>query len=376
MRYLLALVLSLALTPVWADTLLCPFDVTPGPENDVLFVRTSVLNRPAILSQLRAGLSEPLWTEVEVAGVTRTTPNRLRVELPFSTLSPPLQAEILAAGCTTTLDGQANMPARSPRVINGQLDYDSIDTDRPIINPRKHGLRRQRRAAGAWPWLAQILGPHRALADPSASVLEHCNCTQDPLTGCLTTNAWGTTFIGSATATPLQADGGVCTNSTNGPGWWNNAQFGPLVEVYACWPDIGGGTANSNQLWLGIIGPGASTVDGYRVLLDNGANTLTMQRITDNTATTMGTAAAWTEADGDCFLFRRSADDTFQVEARTSAGSWAIIDTETDSTYDGTGYIGIGLCGSQNCDFENFGGGTLTGAAPSSTGGLHFFFGR
>lgn len=166
---------------------------------------------------------------------------------------------------------------------------------------------------------------------------------------------WTTGWRPSSTG--FQVDTNQCLGSAVGDNtqYWNVANFGPDVEVYATVKS--GSSANYYGLSARLVAEGTAGVDGYEVVLFN--NEVLVRRFDDNAETTLGAAFSQTFTLGDSFGMS-IIGSTITVYYKVGAGNWAALGTRSDSTYSAAGKIGMR---SENVAWDDFGGGTVVSGA-------------
>jgi hypothetical protein len=120
-----------------------------------------------------------------------------------------------------------------------------------------------------------------------------------------------------------------------------------------------------------------SVLDGY--LLDladrggSGSDEFEIERLDNGSATVLGaTVSGLTLASGDQFGIE-IIGSTIKGYYKVGAGAWTEKISRTDSTHSGAGAIGM-LCEGDNTDLDNFGGGTVVGAAAASPGMYYQYY--
>ena len=199
---------------------------------------------------------------------------------------------------------------------------------------------------------------------PSTSVLDDFTHTDNPLSD----NAnWGGAF--DASTTDLRASSGNFVDTDGTPACstsiYTASTFGPDMEAYAT---HGADAGSENKLFVRIQSPGSSAVDGYMAEMSCGSDVIKVHRIDNGAETQLGSNISQVCAANDKWLLRIEGD-TLTVDY-DSGGGWTELATRTDSTYTGTGSIGIGACtSSQETDF---GGGTVSAASSRRRMGQRF----
>ena len=161
-----------------------------------------------------------------------------------------------------------------------------------------------------------------------------------------------------------------------GGDYYNVATYGPDGEVHCTINAIDDADGSAYLLGLRITTPGNSTTDAYRIVLTNMASDHTVQiQRGDNTVwTQLGasiTSDTFVVGDG-LGLEAKTAGSTIKAYRRSS-GTWSEIGSRTDATYEGAGYVGLGMYreGSVRLLVDDFGGGTVVagGVTYNKTGG-------
>lgn len=181
------------------------------------------------------------------------------------------------------------------------------------------------------------------MAFPTTSVLDTFSGTL----GGWTTPAYGDVAfsIVSGQVTP--------SSNTWGGGVWTTT-VGPDCEVFVDIPTLGLSTKEISLRWRG---DSASAYNGYSLRYTvGGSPELTMFKSVAGAATGLGNITQAMSA-GDS-LGVSMIDTAITVYYKASGGSWASIGSATDSTFTGSGYIGLEILGNL-WKLDNFGGGTL-----------------
>src|SRR3990167_6494351 len=161
-----------------------------------------------------------------------------------------------------------------------------------------------------------------------------------------------------------------------GGDYYNVATYGPDGEVHCTINAIDDADGSAYLLGLRITTPGNSTTDAYRIVLTNMASDHTVQiQRGDNTVwTQLGasiTSDTFVVGDG-LGLEAKTAGSTIKAYRRSS-GTWSEIGSRTDATYEGAGYVGLGMYreGSVRLLVDDFGGGAVVagGVTYNKTGG-------
>lgn len=182
---------------------------------------------------------------------------------------------------------------------------------------------------------------------PCSAILDNFNrANGGPPPSASWTTAWrpSTTGFTVDTNTIVGSTGG--DNST----YWNTT-FGPDVEVYVTMTDSTSGSYRG--LAARLVSEGTSGVDGYEIVAFG--NEIFVQRVDDNSNTTLGTVISQTYTIGDS-MGMSIIGSTITVYYKVGAGAWTSLGTRTDSTYSAAGKIGLR---SENIHWDDFGGGTM-----------------
>ena len=117
--------------------------------------------------------------------------------------------------------------------------------------------------------------------------------------------------------------------------------------------------AGVHRLVVGVQGAGTASAQGYACSYN--AGTLAVQRFSGGTGTTIGAVASATLPNGQQFACRRAGNMLYINW--TVGGVWQTPTARgPDGTYAGPGRLGIGQ-DTATARTDNFGGGTLPGAA-------------
>lgn len=133
---------------------------------------------------------------------------------------------------------------------------------------------------------------------------------------------------------------------------WAASVFGPNSEAYFTFESNGG----YKGVILRLVNANTTSASGYMVLFDNN-----FYRIDNNVATSIGTysgAAAWNTG---VKLGASIVGSTLTAYQDTGGGFAALTGTVTDATYSAAGGIGFYL--TTTSPLDDFGGGTVGGAA-------------
>jgi hypothetical protein len=179
-----------------------------------------------------------------------------------------------------------------------------------------------------------------------------------PMTGWTTGLRGGTNGLKIVTN---QCQGAVAAAANDG--YWNAQQYGPDCEVYCTLVTLPT-SGDELELWARVQNPGTSVV-GYLVrFIRNTPGNLTRIQIyrSDNNVQTqlgveVGTAPVM--APGDKFGLQ-IVGGALNVYMNRGAG-WVLQRSETDTTYQGSGYLGLRFFNSSTATVDDFGGGGLSG---------------
>ena len=162
------------------------------------------------------------------------------------------------------------------------------------------------------------------------------------------------TDIENVGALGLKVVSNACTDNAGSfsDGWWNASQFGPDSEVYATLA-----TVAYTRLNMRIQSPGTSGCDGYYLDYNPGSSFVKLFRIDNAVETQLGATEVFTVSNGES-LGAEAIGST--LTAYRKSGSWASLFFRTDSTYGGSGYLG--LTGQNSVVYDDFGGGTVVAA--------------
>lgn len=190
------------------------------------------------------------------------------------------------------------------------------------------------------------------MAFPTTSVLDNFNRAD----GALGSN-WSTPTF----AAGFNISSNVAFGSTTGNiQYWNVATYGPDFEIYADIPNLPGSGQQCGLTGGVLQQTSAITLDGYAVAYTHGSpGTLAIQRITNGVVAATVASSSQTLSAGDQIGLSRVGTTL------TSYINGTQIDTGTDSTHTGAGYLLMFSTNTTN-SFDDFGGGTLSGAAATS----------
>jgi hypothetical protein len=146
---------------------------------------------------------------------------------------------------------------------------------------------------------------------------------------------------------------GVTSGASDNVASWNTV-YGPNMQAYATLAALNG----SNSYWAKVIVRGDfSSGNSYQVAVRNWTSAnLTIERSDGGTPTVLATFDIAQPVVGDSFGAAISGS-VITAWYKTAAGSWTSIGTTTDSTYSGTGKIGLDLMNSEWA-ITGFGGGS------------------
>lgn len=359
-KYVIAFLLAWT-TFAHAELLVCPYDVENiGNE----WLRRLPLNQLA--SDIRRQIpGDRPWrysgtlSELEVAG------NRALLHLDLGRLDATTRNAVLTtARCEiVTNEAAVKRPARAPRLVGGVVTFDDNDAQRPVINPTQFGLPRPRRASIDVPsFFTWLFSPRAAFAQIVNGVLDDFNrAAEDPLSG---GGNWGSRIDSDSDADEMRLTTNVVTRGTSGvsTSYWAAATF---TDPEVFFSPTGGTTQRSN-LHIVYAGPNTTTPDGYRafVIKSAGDDSWQLHRIDDGVATELGTAQTSEHTDGTPARMQHVSGVIVVQNCPTTCTT---IRTESDATYSGAAWIGLGV-NSDNITIDDFGGGTLTASSRLSVG--------
>lgn len=214
--------------------------------------------------------------------------------------------------------------------------------------------------------LALLLLPSLVFAQfPTISVLDTFDGTADPLGGIWTDNA-----IGSEGCAKV---GGLATRAggTNLASCYVTETFGADQEVYATLRNPTTWANGTGVYLIGCLQPesvGTATADGYtfRATSRTGADNddIRFYRYDDSALFAIGPAFNQELADGDSWGMQILADGTLLGYYKPVGGSWSLVVTTTDTTYDCTDtHVGLNIRHSSQA-LDDFGGGDLIAEEP------------
>lgn len=140
--------------------------------------------------------------------------------------------------------------------------------------------------------------------------------------------------------------------------WWNFSQYGPNCEVFATIAAFGTTGVNPYiQIGCRIQNPGLSNYTGYFArIYDVDIYSIRRDNGVDNVIANIGNIVAGEklgiEAIGNTITYKKF-----------SGGSWSNMNSMTDTTYPGGGYVGIIFGSGVEARVDDFSGGTVVGAA-------------
>jgi hypothetical protein len=153
--------------------------------------------------------------------------------------------------------------------------------------------------------------------------------------------------------------------------WWTTA-VGPDSEIYAtCVGAIASGV--SIDLFLRLASPGSggsgnASVDGYDVGFYNNAGTFELYhwRIDNNVYTQLGSTQTPGPLNAGDKIGAEMIGSTLQAY-RHNGTSWSSYgSSRSDSTYSGSGYVGVQIATSTTQRIDDVGGGTVVTGASST----------
>ena len=193
-----------------------------------------------------------------------------------------------------------------------------------------------------------------------------------PTTGVLDTFSTGSAMSADWSADPFNF-GGIVFDIISGSAttenaatycaaYWDTASFGPASEVFCTIiekPSAGGDFA----IGVRIANPDSASASGYRVGFFN--TVARVYRVDNATPTQLGADISVTVANGDKVGFE--ANGSTLTVYRDTGGGWTSIGSRSDSTYTAAGFISLEAYngGVDNPNFDDFGGGTISGDPPT-----------
>lgn len=330
-----------------AETLLCPFDVTTDP-NDGHFTRTPSLFAFQDVIEPLTSANPALWPTrqyIEVQGSSKTGANETLFEVDLGVLSKGTRDLIvlpqpMGAGCSVVNKATKLVPARPPKVIGGQLNYNADDVSRPIINPFETKSNWWIESPTRWA-LHQLLKLFRvpeaaAVAFGVFPVMDDFNRAD----GALTTPWVGAMYSGDTTLTI--ATNSIHRASGNASAWYQRPYcFAHNGEVGAT---VGGKTDTQFHRLYWVINPGGASLSGYQLKLNPIASTANDQQILIRIDSTVDTVLNTNVTE---FLDTNVCGMRNILGALTSFANGNVRATATDTTYlQCNGYYGARLAGS------------------------------
>ena len=189
-------------------------------------------------------------------------------------------------------------------------------------------------------------------AFPTTSVLDAFNRANE---GPPPSSNWTTGIDGGTGSFTVTSNEARLTNGTLSSAYWNAANFGPDVEVYATI----GSSIGPSRLHFRIQQEGTAGHDGYALLAYTPTNELYIYRIDNGTQTQLGAAISQTISSGDSFGVSMIGS-TITIYYKVGAGAWTSLGTRSDGTYTSAGKIGMAAFDNAEIRIDNFGGGTVT----------------
>lgn len=173
---------------------------------------------------------------------------------------------------------------------------------------------------------------------------------------------WTNTWFSAIAPAGLKVSGNALASGSAGnvDSYWSASTFGPDSE---CYVTLGANPDEGNYLGARLTTPSTTTTDGYELFnLGSGLNRL--YRIDDSVQTQLGANLSFSSVTGDG-LGLEALGDQISFYKRVS-GTWSLVGSRTDATYNTAGYIGAGISNSP-CTLDDFGGGSIGGAPPPAT---------
>ncbi len=169
---------------------------------------------------------------------------------------------------------------------------------------------------------------------------------------------WGSGPIGSGSPGLAVVSNTVQALTGAGSGYWGTL-FTADQECYLTTGTFG----LQISLWLRITDPNTATYDGYEARFNTAANSIAVWSYANSVGTELTPFLGWpvTLASGDGIGFR-AVGNTLIGWHKPAAGSWTPVDSLTDSSIPGGGYIGL-LIIDVGASGDDFGGGSLGGKA-------------
>lgn len=160
----------------------------------------------------------------------------------------------------------------------------------------------------------------------------------------------------------LQVLSNLCAATVDGfcDAWRDNTTYGPDSEAWCVAPTWE--AAKSIELTVRIVNPGAAGLDGYLLHVAK-PDVWEIYRIDNSAQTKLGVTATQAVANGDS-IGLEAVGTSIRGYHRSGAGSWNLIMTRIDATYNAVGNIGLVI--EENVTrVSSFGGGT---SIPAATG--------
>src|SRR5262249_46538618 len=111
------------------------------------------------------------------------------------------------------------------------------------------------------------------------------------------------------------------------------------------------------SVYARVINPGTASVSGYRVVADSLGSVTQIFRVDNGADTQLGSNITTSWGAGDAVGIE-IIGTTIKSYRKPSGGSWGLVDTQTDSTYTGSGNIGLRTLNA-TVRGDDFGGGTV-----------------
>lgn len=195
------------------------------------------------------------------------------------------------------------------------------------------------------------------MAFPTTAVLDDFNRADS-------TTTIGTSWSVLADYFSGDADHGIISNQLYNPQtddyvamYWNAGTFGPDSECYMTVTTV---PSVDESLSVGVRNKdvGVGTYDGYWVFINTSTGLISVVRVDDDVATTLGSTVAITLSAGEKFGIE-AIGSTLKAYHFTG-GSWTEKASRTDSTYGAAGLLAFYIPGAVVTGrFDDFGGGTV-----------------
>lgn len=189
------------------------------------------------------------------------------------------------------------------------------------------------------------------MAFPNTPILDNFNRADAATLG----SNWTTTFGQFKITSNICA---LTSLSTFTNASWNVSQYGSDLEAYVT---LKNATAVSDgRIYLRTSGLDGDSSTGYNLAFDSFASTLQVRRQDAGGAETqLGATISQALVDNDSIGISM-VGSTISVYYKASAGSWTLLTTRSDSTYLGSGYLGLeGYSDNALPMYKDFGGGSL-----------------